>query len=365
MMKKFVIKNVSKSFGKETVFKNLNLEIPSGTFFALLGPSGCGKTTLLRIIAGFENADQGAVYLGNFNILEAEANKRNVNTVFQSYALFPHLTVFDNVAYPLHAKNVSQDIIEKKVKRFLSMMDIEAQAYKKPHQLSGGQQQRVAIARAIINEPSVLLLDEPLAALDIRLREKVLIELIELQEELGMTFIYITHDQNEALTVADQMAIMSPSGKIEQVGEPKEIYEFPKSLFVARFVGEINILNGKIIKKDDENLLRVNDAVTIKVIIPELEKGLFAENENSHLSIRPEKIKISKKPLSGYSNELVGTVDAIVYYGRSTQYKIDLGNGLMMQVLEQNQEHFEKEVIDYDDKVYLYWQKENSLLLAR
>ena len=364
-MKKVVIRDLSKSFGKEKVFSNLNLEIPGGTFFALLGPSGCGKTTLLRIIAGFEEADQGVVYLGDSNILETEANERSVNTVFQNYALFPHLNVFDNVAYPLRAKGKSETVIEEKVTKFLLMMDLKGQARKKINQLSGGQQQRVAIARAIISEPSILLLDEPLSALDIRLREKVLVELIELQYKLGTTFIYITHDQNEALTVADQMAIMSPGGKIEQVGKPKEIYEFPKSLFVARFVGEINILNGKLIKKDGEDFLELNETTLLKVIIPQDDKAAFLENQNTHLSIRPEKIKISKKKLPNYSNELIGTVNAIVYYGRSTQYKVDLGNGLMVQVLEQNQDHFEKEVIDYDDKVYLYWQKENSLLLAR
>ena len=360
-MKKVVIKNLSKSFGNEVVFSDLNLEIPGGTFFALLGPSGCGKTTLLRILAGFESPDSGSVYVGDTNIINVPANKRSVNTVFQNYALFPHLNVFDNVAYSLCAKGEERDVIKDKVMKFLLMMHLEEHAGKKIQQLSGGQQQRVAIARAIINEPSVLLLDEPLSALDVRLREKVLVELIDLQAKLGTTFIYITHDQNEALTVADQMAIMSPGGKVEQVGKPKEIYEFPKSLFVAQFVGETNILKGKL----NNGLLQVSDGVSINVVVPESNDNQFVEHQETSLSIRPEKIKVSKKPLVGFSNELVGTVDAIVYYGRSTQYKVSIGSGLTMQVVEQNQEHFEKEVIDYDDKVYLYWQKENGLLLAR
>lgn len=364
-MKKVVINGLSKSFGEEPVFTDLNLEIPGGTFFALLGPSGCGKTTLLRILAGFENPDEGLVYVGNKNIIEQQANKRSVNTVFQNYALFPHLNVFDNVAYPLRAKGVSEEVIQKKVMRFLKMMDLELHVKKKIQQLSGGQQQRVAIARAIINEPSVLLLDEPLSALDVRLREKVLVELIELQEELGTTFIYITHDQSEALTVADQMAIMSPNGCIEQVGKPKEIYEFPKSLFVAQFVGETNIFTGEVAKQDGEDCLMIEGGKSIKVVIPEKEKNVFPTGGRAYLSIRPEKIKISKQKLNGYSHEFVGTVDAIVYYGRSTQYKVDVGNDVMLQVVEQNQEHFEKEVIDYDETVYVYWQKENSLLLSR
>jgi spermidine/putrescine transport system ATP-binding protein len=360
-MKKVVIKNVSKSFGNEVVFSDLNLEIPGGTFFALLGPSGCGKTTLLRMLAGFESPDSGSIYVGDTDIVPVPANKRSVNTVFQNYALFPHLNVFDNVAYSLCARGEERGFIKEKVMKFLVMMHLEEHANKKIQQLSGGQQQRVAIARAIINEPAVLLLDEPLSALDVRLRERVLVELIDLQDKLGTTFIYITHDQNEALTVADQMAIMSPGGRVEQVGKPKEIYEFPKSLFVAQFVGETNILRGQL----NGDMLQVTQAAAVQVVLPESTHDQTAGHQETNLSIRPEKIKISRQPLVGFSNELIGTVDAIVYYGRSTQYKVNIGDGLTMQVVEQNQEHFEKETIDYDDKVYLYWQKENGLLLAR
>jgi spermidine/putrescine transport system ATP-binding protein len=288
-----------------------------------------------------------------------------VNTVFQNYALFPHLNVFENVAYSLRAKGFSEEIIQEKVMRFLVMMDLKEQAQRKIQQLSGGQQQRVAIARAIINEPSVLLLDEPLSALDVRLREKVLVELIDLQSKLGTTFIYITHDQNEALTVADQMAIMSKEGGIEQVGKPKEIYEFPKTLFVATFVGETNIISGNLIQQDGIDFIQSQNELLVAVVISPQDRKNNLENQQMHLSIRPEKIKISKKELDGYSNKLAGRVEAIVYYGRSTQYKVDIGNGVTMQVVEQNQDHFEKVVIDYDDLVYLYWQKENGVLLSK
>jgi len=363
-MKSIKLENVTKKFGSDLILNNFNLEIPSGKFFALLGPSGCGKTTVLRMIAGFEEPDQGTVFLGDVDISHLPINQRRVNTVFQNYALFPHFDVFDNIAYSLRIKKIPSIEVNRRVEKMLKLFGLENLKHKSVHQISGGQQQRVAIARAIINEPDVLLLDEPLAALDLRLRERVLVELIELQEELGMTFIYVTHDQTEALTVADQMAIMGKDGRIEQVGTPKEIYEFPKSTMVAQFVGSTNILNGTLELERDNLYLRIDHANLVLVPMTGNWKELL-DQKKVFLSIRPEKIELSKTPLMGFSNHVIGTVSAIIYHGRSTQYNIALANGSVMQVFEQNEEHFPKETIDYDDLVHIYWQKENSVLLKK
>ncbi|HZW61980.1 MAG TPA: ABC transporter ATP-binding protein [Candidatus Babeliales bacterium] len=361
-MRSIRLEHIKKVFDGETIIDNLSLTIPSGKFFALLGPSGSGKTTLLRLIAGLEIPEQGKIFLGNQDITHMPVNERRINTVFQNYALFPHMNVFDNVAYAMKLKKVPKDIIEQKVIKMLKIVHLDKHIYKSIRQLSGGQQQRVALARAIINEPDVLLLDEPLAALDLKLRERMLLELIELQDTLKTTFVYVTHDQFEALTVADYMAIMNYDGEIEQVGTPKEIYEFPVSSFVAQFVGTTNIIKGIIQVNDTEALLNIEGLQSFSVVIP---KDKEWQGREIMMSIRPEKIEISKQPLTGFSNHLQGTVKSIVYHGRSTQYNVRLKNDFLLQVFEQNEEHFPQEVIDYDDVVNLYWQKENVVLLER
>jgi spermidine/putrescine transport system ATP-binding protein len=363
-MRSIRLEQISKSYNGEKILNNLNLIIPSGKFFALLGPSGSGKTTLLRLIGGFESVDKGRIYLGNEEITHKPINQRRINTVFQSYALFPHLNVFENVAYSQKIKGVASHIIKEKVLKILQTVHLQAHVYKSIDQLSGGQQQRVALARAIINEPEVLLLDEPLAALDFKLREKVLVELIELQDKLQTTFIYVTHDQFEALTVADQMAIMNQHGQIEQIGTPKEIYEFPQTSYVAKFVGTTNILKGTLQKKDQDYIFVVQNLGEFQVYIPTI-KDWMTEDTHMAMSIRPEKILITKKRIEGFSNVLTGIVKSIVYYGRSTEYNVRLKNNQLLQVFEQNDEHFPEHVIDYDDEVYLYWQRENVLLLER
>lgn len=362
MKKNIKIEHVSKKFRQEIIINDLNLTIPSGKIFALLGPSGCGKTTLLRLISGFESVDSGKIFLGSEDITDVPINKRNINTVFQNYALFPHLNVFENVAYSLVIKNLNKDLIKEKVIKVLKSVNLESQIYKDIDQLSGGQQQRVALARAIVDEPEVLLLDEPLAALDLKLREKLLLELIELQDKLKTTFIYVTHDQFEALTVADQMAIMSQHGKIEQIGTPKEIYEFPASIFVAKFVGSTNILYGKVEEKDNIDIIKVKDLGDFQVYIKNKD---IDYDKFKAISIRPEKIFISTKKISGFSNSISGTVQSIIYHGRSTQYNVKVKNNMLIQVFEQNEEHFSQEIIDYDTQVYLYFQKENAVLLTR
>lgn len=363
-MKSIKLSNIKKSYDGDVIVEHLNLTIPAGTFFALLGPSGCGKTTLLRLIGGFETVDEGSIFLGDENITFMPINERKINTVFQNYALFPHLNVFDNVAYSLSLKKMDKKEIEHRVIKMINAVHLQAHIYKSISQLSGGQRQRVALARAMINEPEVLLLDEPLAALDLKLRERMLLELIDLQTTLKTTFIYVTHDQFEALTVADLLAIMNPDGVIEQIGTPKQIYEFPVSTFVAKFVGTTNILHGSLHFKQDGVIISIPGLGMLNVYIPE-RKGWMQENTLVYLSIRPEKIEISKEVLTGFANHIIGIVDAIVYHGRSTQYNVLLENQFKLSVFEQNEEHFPRETIEEGDKVHLYWQKENAVLLDR
>ncbi|MES2345106.1 MAG: ABC transporter ATP-binding protein [Chlamydiota bacterium] len=363
-MRSIKLKNLTKSINGGKIVSNIDLSIPAGKFFALLGPSGCGKTTLLRVIAGLEKANSGQIFLGDQEITDWPIHERPVNIVFQNYALFPHLNVFDNIAYSLKLKKLPKRLIEEKVLRILEAFHLEDHIYKLTTQLSGGQQQRVALARAIVNEPAVLLLDEPLAALDFKLREKMLIELIELQDKLQTTFIYVTHDQFEALTVADQMAIMNHHGEIEQTGTPKEIYEFPLTSFVAKFVGTTNILSGKLRNLDKDPEIDIPDLGRFKITIPQ-KKEWMTEGCQMMMSIRPEKIFISKKEVKNFSNCIQGTVHSIVYHGRSTQYNVILKNQMKLQVFEQNEEHFPQEVIDYDNDVFIAWQKENSVILEK
>lgn len=365
MTKSIRLENVKKTYEGETILENLSLTIPSGQFFALLGPSGCGKTTILRLLAGFEKVDNGKIFVGDEDITNAPINKRRINTVFQNYALFPHLNVYDNVAYGQRVKDLPQDVIEQRVMKILKTVHLEQHIYKSIHQLSGGQKQRVALARAVINQPDVLLLDEPLAALDLKLREKMLLELIDLQSTLVTTFIYVTHDQFEALTVADQMAIMNHDGDIEQIGTPKEIYEFPVSSFVAKFVGTTNLMQGIIRSiEGQEATIEIGHLGIFRVFVSEKKESLV-EGKSAFMSLRPEKILISKKPVDGFSNNVTGSVESIVYHGRSTQYNVRLQNDHLIHVFEQNEEHFAREVIDYTNQVYLYWQKENAVLLER
>jgi len=361
-MRQIRIENVSKSFNGDVILKNLNLQIPAEKFFVLLGPSGCGKTTLLRLLAGLEDVDSGKIYLGEEDITNVPIYKRKINTVFQQYALFPHLNVFENVAYSLRIKKLNKQNINDKVYDVLKAVQLLGHEFKNIRNLSGGEQQRVAISRAIVNEPEVLLLDEPLAALDLKLKEQMLVELIDLQEKLRTTFVYVTHDQTEALAVADKIAIMRGDGNIEQVDTPKKIYEFPVSRFVASFVGTTNILEGilRFVQKNFE--IEIENLAKFSVFIPQ-KKNWMIPGGRLFMSIRPEKIYISKKEISGFSNHLTGIVGDIIYHGRSTQYNVKLKNDMILKVFEQNEEHFPQEDIDYNDEVNLYFQKENVVLL--
>ena len=310
-MKQDVIRleNVTKSFNDEKVLDSITLSIKKNEFFTLLGPSGCGKTTMLRIIGGFETADDGNVFFDGVNINNVPPNKRNLNTVFQKYALFPHMNVYENVAFGLKIKKTPKDVIDKKVKEMLALINLKGYEKRSVTSLSGGQQQRVAIARALINEPEVLLLDEPLGALDLKLRKSMQTELKKIQQRLGITFIYVTHDQEEALTMSDTIVVMK-GGVIQQMGSPVDIYNEPKNAFVADFIGESNIIDG-VMKKD----LLVNFAGRDFVCV---DKG-FEENEPVDVVVRPEDIKIVKDAEGAM---LKGHVDSVIFKGVHYEMKV-------------------------------------------
>ena len=295
------IKNVKKSYEDTLVLKNLSLYIKENEFVTLLGPSGCGKTTLLRIIGGFEQLDEGEVIFGGKDLKNTPAYKREINTVFQNYALFPHLNVYENIAFGLNIKKTKKDVIDSEVKKALKMVKLEGYENRKITKLSGGQQQRVAIARAIVNKPKLLLLDEPLGSLDLKLRQDMQYELKEMQKDLGISFIFVTHDQEEALTMSDTVVVMR-EGVIQQIGTPEDIYNEPKNRFTASFIGESNIVEG-IMKKDYLVNFGGYDFICV-------DKG-FTENEEIDVVIRPEDIVLSEKR----ENRITGIVDDITFKG--------------------------------------------------
>jgi len=306
---------VTKKFDDVVAVDDLSLEIPRGSFFALLGPSGCGKTTTLRMIGGFEQPTAGAIYLGDSEVSGTPPYKRDVNTVFQSYALFPHLSIFENVAFGLRRKGGRGDNLKRQVERMLELVQLGGYGKRKPRQLSGGQQQRVALARALVNSPRVLLLDEPLGALDLKLRKEMQLFIKALQHDLGITFIHVTHDQEEAMTMADRIAVMN-EGRIEQLGAPNELYELPRTQFVAGFLGISNLLAGAVAAADG---VRLDDGTTIRVP-SELLRG---RSGRVGVGIRPEKIR----PDGQEANKLEGVVREHAYIGVSTQYIVETRNG--------------------------------------
>ncbi|MDR1326307.1 MAG: ABC transporter ATP-binding protein [Treponema sp.] len=356
-----VIEEVSKIFGSFQALNSVFLEIHGGEFFSLLGPSGCGKTTLLRIIAGFETPDTGSVCIEGSDVVRLPPNRRQVNTVFQNYALFPHLSVFENVAFSLRLKRQSAALINSKVSEYLQLVQLEGHRDKKPSQLSGGQKQRVAIARALINEPRVLLLDEPLSALDAKLRQHMLIELDQIHDKIGITFIYVTHDQQEALSVSDRIAVMN-QGNVLQVGTPHEIYESPVTDFVARFIGDTNLFDGKVAsvrRMDKEPLeymleLEIPDLGRIKVTtVDETQVG-----QTVSFTVRPEKIIIAKEKSATKRediNHFQGVVDEPIYSGFQTKFYVKIGDSLIRVMKQHANYSDEGPEIVWKDKVYLSW----------
>ena len=322
--------NLTKSFGDFKAVDNLTLTIPAGSFFALLGPSGCGKTTTLRMVAGLEEPTSGQINLGSEDITSFPQYKRWVNTVFQSYALFPHLSIYENVAFGLRRQKSAD--IDKQVKAMLELVELTTLAQRKPQQLSGGQQQRVAVARALINEPDVLLLDEPLGALDLKLRRQMQLELKRIQIEVGITFVHVTHDQEEAMTMADTVAVMN-EGKIEQMGAPSIIYEKPRTAFVANFLGQSNLFEGTVAGVEgDELVVKVKDTVIyVPLNSTEIRSGRIV------LGVRPEKVKIVDQGKTGLpKNQIKGSIHNTAFVGVSTQYEVLSSWGQEISAFEQN-----------------------------
>ena len=345
--------DVEKRFGSNLVVRKMNMEIYEGEFLTLLGPSGCGKTTTLRMIAGFEDATSGIIKVQGERVENKEPYQRDVNTVFQNYALFPHMTVFDNVAYGLTIKKVPKDEIRQRVAEMLELVQLTDYERRKPDELSGGQKQRVAIARALINRPKVLLLDEPLGALDLKLRKQMQIELKRLQKKLGITFVYVTHDQEEALTMSDRIAVMN-AGVIEQLGTPMEIYDHPLTRFVAGFIGESNIFDGTVTAVEGD-LLRV-DTPAGKL----LTRGSgFAVGEEMHVSIRPEYLEAGERSADGF--DLPARIKDFTYMGTVVKTALDMADGTELKL-----SRFEQDSNAHEgDKVYLSWRPEKSVPIKK
>ncbi|MCU0778988.1 MAG: ABC transporter ATP-binding protein, partial [Akkermansiaceae bacterium] len=310
--------NVTKRFGQFTAVDGVTLEIEHGRVFSLLGPSGCGKTTLLRMAAGFEKPDAGRVLLDGRDITDLPPERRPVNTVFQNYALFPHLTVRENIAFGLKIAKQPEAAIRREVDRMLELVDLTDHAGKMPAKLSGGQKQRVGIARALANRPRVLLLDEPLAALDLKLRQRLLVELDAIHDEVGITFVYVTHDQGEAMSISDMIAVMN-AGHIEQIGKPAEIYETPRTSFVAAFIGDTNFLEGRVTESLGERFSRA-DIPGLGAVIIDNDKPV-RPGDRIHLSLRPEKLVLSReRNHSGeWDNSVPGIIEDVIYFGSQTR----------------------------------------------
>ncbi|MGE5459695.1 MAG: ABC transporter ATP-binding protein [Solirubrobacterales bacterium] len=331
------LERVTKDFGETVAVDDLSLDIPEGEFFSMLGPSGCGKTTTLRMIGGFEEPTRGTIYLKGRDVTDLPPYKRDVNTVFQSYALFPHLDVYENVAFGLRRKKVGKADIETRVKDSMKLVDLLGFEKRKPAQMSGGQQQRVALARALVNSPKVLLLDEPLGALDLKLRKQMQLELKRIQTEVGITFVYVTHDQEEAMTMSDRLAVMR-QGKIEQIGPPEEVYENPQTEFVAGFLGASNMLEGEL--KESANgvatvLLSFGDVVHLPA-----DRAPYRSGATVKVGVRPEKVHIevddgSTEAAPG-TNSIMGLLRIATYIGVSHQYKVEGPGGHTFTVWVQN-----------------------------
>lgn len=343
--------DVDKSFDDERVVKKLNLDVEEGEFLTMLGPSGCGKTTTLRMIAGFEVPTSGQIFLEGEDVDDKKPNERNVNTVFQNYALFPHMNVFDNIAFGLVEKKVIKDEIRSRVEEMIKLVQLDGMEKRMPAQMSGGQKQRVAIARALVNRPKVLLLDEPLGALDLKLRKQMQGELKALQRRLGITFIYVTHDQEEALTMSDRIAVMN-RGRLEQVGTPEEVYNHPETKFVADFIGESNIIEGYIENMTDDSI-----EVTMESGKAMIHETGYRMEEMVYLCIRPENLKISTEAKEGF--RFRGQVKEHIFIGSTNKTMIEMPNGQMLKSVTPA----EDELIPVGTAVNVFWNPGKAVVM--
>ncbi|RYG90776.1 ABC transporter ATP-binding protein [Loktanella sp. IMCC34160] len=354
--------NVTKRFGDFTAIDHLNLSIYEKEFFALLGPSGCGKTTLMRMLAGFETPSDGTIRLGGEDIAAVPPNKRPVNMMFQSYALFPHLSVWDNIAFGLRRSTMPKDQIGARVEEMLRLTRLEKFARRKPHQISGGQRQRVALARSLAKAPKLLLLDEPLGALDKKLRTETQFELMDIQEKTGTTFVIVTHDQEEAMTVASRVAVMD-HGQLIQVATPADIYEYPNSVYVADFIGDVNLIEGTVtaVNEGTCEVSYAEGAAPIKAATPE--SGVLGTKVA--FAIRPEKIVVGTEPDPTRANAVKGKIEDIGYLGNISTYHVRLDSGQLISAQMTNSRRLARRDFTWEDEVWLSWTDTAGLVLTR
>ncbi|MBW4562495.1 MAG: ABC transporter ATP-binding protein [Mojavia pulchra JT2-VF2] len=354
------LRNVFKFFNQEPAVNGVDLDVRQGEFFSILGPSGCGKTTILRLIAGFEKADAGKVLIQGQSMANVPPYRRPVNTVFQSYALFNHLNVWDNIAFGLRLKRFRKSEIDNRVKEALKLVKMESLRSRFPNQLSGGQQQRVALARALVNRPSVVLLDEPLGALDLKLRKEMQVELLNLHKNLGLTFIMVTHDQEEALSLSDRIAVIN-QGKIEQIGTPSQIYEFPRTSFVADFIGDTNLFSGEIAAVNSTNI-QIETKTGFTIIVTRAEDTPTELSQTVVVSVRPEKIQLSLYPPNLLTNCFEGRLVNVMYLGTHVNYVVELTNGISINVLQPNTFGG---FPDRDTPIYAWWAESDCLAIRQ
>jgi spermidine/putrescine transport system ATP-binding protein len=352
------LRQVFKFFNQEPAVHGIDLEVKQGEFFSILGPSGCGKTTTLRLIAGFEMADAGKILIQGQSMNNVPAYRRPVNTVFQSYALFNHLNVWDNIAFGLKLKKIRRKEINSRVEEALKLVRMEGFQKRFPYQMSGGQQQRVALARALVNHPAVVLLDEPLGALDLKLRKEMQFELSNLHRELGMTFIMVTHDQEEALSLSDRIAVMN-KGRIEQIGTPSQIYEKPRTAFVADFIGDTNFFAGEIAGVDGRNV-KVLTKSGLLIIVNRQEETPTVNGTAVNVSVRPEKVQLSLYKPSVQTNCFEGWLVNVMYFGTHVNYVVELKNRERINVLQPNTMGI---LPDPDTQIYAWWTEKDCLAI--